>query len=469
MKREADLLGQLERARKGLAEEKSSTKKAVISRRIEELENKIKQVRDLNKSKILEENEPVTTTQNNLIKKIESLEKRIKDKNYAEEKKPEPKLKLDRRTQLLQDKVMELENKFRSDKAKDEYAKLSKWERNWDKVQNVLGVRRILMTIADWSTLGRQLNSLAMNPTKWGVFGKAAKASILSTFSKLKYDRTIDAIHKAEDFRETLEDGIRYNELDAIDPRQRNEMFQKSFIYQIPIAKQIVESSQRAADASLNVARYELYQKFKRVLLAAGKTRESDPEVYEEMAKLVMNSTGSGNLLKMFDNPKAERALGATFFGARLMAATFNRLNPAYYAKMAMKDKTLGKIAIGNLVAYSTTVIAVGLAAKALGADIELDPDKPDFLQIRFGDKVYDVTGGGASYIRTFLRWVEAGHARVTKSKAESNKANKFAFESTYRIHYAFSTIRPIPILIFPKIKLANWLFSIANVTDLLL
>ncbi len=433
LKREADLVGQLERARKGLETEKSPTKKAATNRRIEELENQIKRVQDLNKKKALDEVEPVSVTQKNLLDKIESLEKRIKEKNYAEEKAPAPKLKLDRRTQILQDKVMELENKFRHDKAKDEYAKLSKWERGWDKVQNVTGIRRILLTIGDLSTLFRQLNSLAMNPRKWGVFAKSVKASVTSTFSQLKYDRIIDAIHKSEDFRETLEDGIKYNELDVVDPRQSNEMFQKSLISQVPIAKDIVKSSQRAADASLNVARYELYQKFKRMFLKEGITRESDPEAYKEMAKLVMNSTGSGNLLKMLDHPKSERALGSIFFGAKLMAATFNRLNPAYYVKMVSKNRALGFEAIKDVATYATTMMAIGLAAKAAGATIELDPDKPDFLQIRFGDKVYDITGGAAAYIRVFLRWAEAGHARATGSKAEANKATKFAFESTTR------------------------------------
>lgn len=195
----------------------------------------------------------------------------------------------------------------------------------------------------------------------------------------------------------------------------------------IPILKDGIRASQRIADASLNVARYELYQKYKNALLKNGITRESDPEMYKDMAKLVMNSTGSGNLLSALENHKAEKLLGATFYGARLMAANFNTLNPLYYAKM---PKEVRMEAMKDLAAYTSTMMALGAGLAASGGKISLNPDDSDFLQVRFGEKVYDITSGKAAYIRTFLRNVEAVSARFTKTKYEANKAMEKALQS---------------------------------------
>jgi len=153
----------------------------------------------------------------------------------------------------------------------------------------------------------------------------------------------------------------------------------------------------------------------------------TDPETYKEMGKLVMNTTGSGNLLGMLENQKAQKILGSTFYGARLMAANFNTLNPMYYAKM---PEGVRAEAMKDLAAYTTTMLATTLAAAAAGAKVQLDPEKSDFLQIRVGEKIYDITGGKAAYVRTFLRMVQAGYSRATKSKYEAGKDVEFAGNS---------------------------------------
>jgi hypothetical protein len=168
-------------------------------------------------------------------------------------------------------------------------------------------------------------------------------------------------------FEESVKDGIRYNELDSIDPKKQNEMFPKSFVFKIPILRELITASQRIADASLNVARYELYNKYKRELLRKGITRESDPNEYEQMAKLVMNSTGSGNMLEILESRKAEKVMGSLYYGARLMAANMNTLNPIYYVRM---PKEVRKMAMKDLASYATTVIATTLAFAAAGGAV---------------------------------------------------------------------------------------------------
>jgi hypothetical protein len=445
LRREAELLALLEKARLGEEEAKSESQMAEKSKRIQELERKIKEVKALNKAKELaeegiEEKSPnigkdgVTDADYNqkrqkyLDKKIKKLEDDLKNKNYDKEVKETPKYKVSDKTKKMMDKVIELEKAIAVERYKDQANKLSKWEKAWDKIQNVLGVRRIIQTAVDASIWFRQLAKLTLNPRKWDIARKFIFAGAQSVFSQKNYDRLMYGIHQAPDFEESVKDGIRYNELDSIDPKKQNEMFPKSFVFKIPILRELITASQRIADASLNVARYELYNKYKKELLRKGITRESDPNEYEQMAKLVMNSTGSGNMLEILESRKAEKVMGSLFYGARLMAANMNTLNPIYYVRM---PKEVRKMAMKDLASYTTTVIATTLAFAAAGGAVSMDPDDPEFLQVRFNGKVYDFTAGQAAYIRTFLRWVEFGYARAAKSKFEANEAGAFAWRST--------------------------------------
>lgn len=435
-KREAQLLKELEAARKGEEAAKTEDKKNPYSRRIEELKEKIKEVREKNEQLEMESPEDNSTEiksdaerdkayQKTILNKIKRLEEDLKNKNYSKEPvTPKPFAK-SQKTKILEDKVIAIEKKLAEERYKDEQSKLSGWQKAWDKAQQILGIRRIFQTTLDASIWLRQLGSLVLNPRKWGVAKEFIKAGGKSAFSQKQFDRAMNDIHKTPDYKETVDDGIRYNEID-----KPNEFYPKSFIYKVPVLKQILGVSQRIADASLNVARYELYQKYKKELLRNGVKRENEPEQYKEMAKLVMNATGSGNMLKAFESPKMEKLLGATFYGSRLMAANFNTLNPVYYAKM---PGVVRKAAMKDLASYSATMLTTALGLAASGGNIQLDPDKPDFLQLRFGKKVYDITGGKAAYIRTFMRWVEAGHAAATKSKYEAEKAAEFATFSSFK------------------------------------
>ncbi|MEX5523419.1 hypothetical protein, partial [Bacillus cereus] len=61
--------------------------------------------------------------QKKLTEKAQKLTQEIKDKKYLEEEKLPPVFKKSRKTQLLEDKVIDLENKVRHDRSKAEYEK----------------------------------------------------------------------------------------------------------------------------------------------------------------------------------------------------------------------------------------------------------------------------------------------------------------------------------------------------------
>lgn len=237
------------------------------------------------------------------------------------------------------------------------------------------------------------------------------------------------AIRHDQQYHDMVKDGVVFNDLGSADPDLHNEDFRKSFLYNIPILSEPLKASNRSADAFLNVARYELYKKMRRRLEQQGLTRESDPRAFKYAGGWVMNMTGRGNMHSALEKPAMNAVLGNTFYGARLMASRFNILNPVTYFDPRV-PKAAKVEAMKDMASFTVTVMAAGLALAAAGGSVSLDPDDPDFLQVRFGDKVYDISGGLATYVRTFLRMVKAGYTKATGNKYEGRKATEKAGQS---------------------------------------
>ena len=438
LQREAALIKELENVRKGIEKEKNPAQKVKKNDRITELEDKIKEVKRLNKERdrvpqeftepefaSKTENEALASKRNILTKRIEKLQDDIKNKRYLEEKQAPPKLELDRKTQLLKDRVIKLERQIEAERQKDAYKKMSKTDKALDAFNQITGIRRVMQTAFDLSVSLRQGIMTALNFRKWDVFAKAFGNQMKSVFSDKKFNSLMYDIRNSGEYNKMQEDGIKFNELDSLKNEERNEDFQKSFLYgiKIPIVRQLITepllASQRAADGFLNTARYELYLKYEKQLLKQGITRQSDPEAYKRMADFVMNMTGRGKLISFLESGKANKVVSNTFYGARLMAANINSLNPVKYAKL---PPGVRKDVMKDVLSIVTTTTGIMLAASAAGGTVSLDPDEPDFLQIRFGEKIYDITGGKAAYLRTFFRMVSALYSRVADNKYTQQK-----------------------------------------------
>jgi hypothetical protein len=438
LQREAALLKELENVRKGIEKEKNPAQKVKKNDRILELEDKIKEVKRLNKERdrvpqeftepefaSKTEGELLASKRKMLTKRIEKLQDDIRNKRYLEEKQAPPKLELDRKTQLLKDRVIKMEREIEAERQKDAYRKMSKTEKAFNHFNQITGIRRVMQTAFDLSVTLRQGIRVALNPRKWDVFSKAFANQMKSVFSDKKFNSLMYDIHNSSEYNKMLEDGIKFNELDALKSGEMDGDFQKSFLYgiKIPVARQFISepllASQRAADGFLNTARYELYLKYEKQLLKQGITRQSDPEAYKKMADLVMNMTGRGKLISFLESGKANKVVSNTFYGARLMAANINTLNPVKYAKL---PPGVRKEVMKDMLSYVTTTAGIMLAASAAGYTVEMDPDKPDFLQIRKGDKVYDITGGIAAYLRTFFRMTSALYSRFGDNKYNQEK-----------------------------------------------
>lgn len=81
---------------------------------------------------------------------------------------------------------------------------------------------------------------------------------------------------------------------------------------------------------------------------------------------------------------------------------------------------------------FTVGLIALGVIARGLGYAISFDWDDPDFMKLRKGKSVIDITGGRATYVRTFMRIVNAVYMQAdpTVSHADAKKYSKFAAQS---------------------------------------
>lgn len=436
LQREASLLKELQRERLGEQKAKTEKQKTSSNRRIDELKEKIKEVRNLNKNRAKDTEAPEDASageieynkklQNDLLNKAKKLTTDIRDKNYLQEKEAPKPFKKSRKTQLLEDKVIDLENKIRHERAKDEYNKRSKTRKFFDGVMEVLGVKRIVQTALDISTSFRQGATL-LSPRRADIWAKGFMANLQSVFNPKKFERIMYAIRKDPQYHEMEKDGVRFNDMNAADPLLHNEDFRKSFVYKIPIVSEPLKASARSADAFLNTARYEMYKKMRANLEKKGYTRESDPEAFKKMANWVMNMTGSGKKHKIFDSRDMNTVLGNTFYGANLMASRLNLLNPLTYFDTRI-PKEVRYEAMKDMAAFTSTMVVTATALSYVtGAKISLNPDDADFLQLRYGDKVYDISGGLANYVRTGLRIAKAGYTKVAGTNYEGKKATENA------------------------------------------
>jgi len=438
LKREVDLLKELERTRKWEEKTKSETEKIASNRRIDELKKKIEEVQKLHKEK--EDIEPVEDLsagsiedvakyEAKLQRRIEKLNNDLKEGNYLKEPAKQPIFKKTRKAQILEDRVIDLENKIRHERSKDEYNKRSATKRAFDKVMEVLGIRRLVQSAVDISVPFRQ-GATMLSPRKIDVWAKGFKANLQSVFSPKKFERIMYEIRHDQQYHEMLKDNVVFNDLGSADPNLHNEDFRKSFIYDIPIISEPLKASNRSADAFLNVARYEMYKKLRRNLEAKGFTREADPKAFKYIGNWVMSMTGRGKMHSALEKPAMNAVLGNTFYGARLMASRFNLLNPVTYFDPRI-PKEVRYEAMKDMAAFTTTMITVATALSyATGAKISTNPDDSDFLQLRYDDKVYDISGGLANYVRTGLRIAKAGYTKATGTKYEGKEATKNAGQS---------------------------------------
>lgn len=434
LQRQAKLEMQIENLRNGIVETKNPVKKRRNSEEIEALLEEIKAIKKRNPE--LTYPSKLETRKTWLKNRIEELKEDIRKGNFEPIEEPVPVL-LDQEALKLKDEYIKFKEETRARRQHQEEQSLKGIDKVLKRLQELAATKRLVQTSIDLSIPLRQGITVMLNPRTIGIGSEAYAKMISSVKSEKNYDRMMFDIEQSPKYLESKDDGIVYNEVGSLNPEKRDEFHRDHFLYKAPVLGKLLKASERAASAWTNYARYELYLRGAKTLEAQGKTRENAKKAYEDMAARVMVDTGRGKLPGISDKQTSKegafikKVLGNTLYGARLASAVFRKLNPLYYLNPKV-DRTVRIEALKDMAGYTTGVIATALVARALGYATSLDWDDPDFLKLRKGKEVIDITGGQATYIRTFMRLVNATYnqADPTVSAEDAKKYSKFAKQS---------------------------------------
>lgn len=434
LERQAKLEKKIEELENGILETKNPVHKRAKNEQIAELEQQIKEIKKRHPELTMPSRLEGRKTW--LKNQIENLKEDIRKGNYEPVEPPTPIL-LDDEALRLKDEYIKFKEETRERRQNQERQNLGKIDKAINVLQELAATKRLVQTSIDLSIPLRQGVSVMMNPMTFGIGSKAYKEMVKGTVSEKQYERMMFDIERQPEYLRSKDDGIVYQEVGALNNEKRDEYHRDHFLYKAPVLGKLLRGSERAAAAWTNYARYELYLRGVKLLEAQGKTRANSKQAYEDMAARVMVDTGRGKIPFVKDKNAGEtdgrikRLLGNTLYGARLASAIFRKLDPTYYFNPKI-DRTVRVQALKDMAGYVTGLVALGAAATAYGYTVSFDPDDSDFLKLRKGKEVIDITGGMSTYIRTFLRLVSAAYKQADPdvSHEDANKYANFAFKS---------------------------------------
>lgn len=167
----------------------------------------------------------------------------------------------------------------------------------------------------------------------------------------------------------------------------------------------LVRASSRSFTGYLNYVRFNRFTQLLDAARMAGEDVRVGSSVVRDLAKVVNDFTGRGAIGKEDRYASVTPALNAVFFSPRKISATMQMFNPERFVNPNI-SKTARMAAIRQLGGSLIATGAVLGIAKAMGAQVNMDPRSADFAKIVIGGEKMDLTGGNDTYIRLLGRIV---------------------------------------------------------------
>lgn len=282
--------------------------------------------------------------------------------------------------------------------------------RDWkDVASEVAGLPRALMATGDLSGGFRQAMPLGTRfPKEWA---NANKLSVEWAASPAKYEKAMREIADNPNYQ-VVQDlmGV---DLTGVGALQDEAFLGAGLAEQIPVAGHAVKAADRAYTGVLTKLRWDVANKIiddaggpdqfmKNVENIAGDKTKDYLRAWGEVVNTFTGRGGKkGGLLDQH-----MKTLSTGLFAPRLWAANIQRLNPAWYIRLAKTNPQAAKLAVqsqGTFLAMAGTVL--GMASLA-GAEVGTDPRSADFGKIKVGNTRYDILGGQQQNIVQAMRQV---------------------------------------------------------------
>lgn len=172
----------------------------------------------------------------------------------------------------------------------------------------------------------------------------------------------------------------------------------------------VFRASSRGFTGYLNYVRFSRFvDVLKGIEMRDGIAVAPGSQTAADLAEFVNTFTGRGSLGKTFET--STPLLNTLLFAPRKIAGTVNMFNPYFYYKLSPPARVAALKQITGTLAITGGVLAI---AKAMGADVNMDPRSQEFAKIQIGKTSFDITGGNAIYLRLLARF--ATNQEITKS-----------------------------------------------------
>ncbi len=300
---------------------------------------------------------------------------------------------------------------------------------------DTVSASRSVKTAYDLSAPGKQGFLFTVNHPF--LSAKAFKEQILSLGDSAEKFKLREAKLQADpETKFWKEMGVDYTETSGSSKATHEEAFRSDLANKLPG----VRRSEQAYSTYLNEQRTKVgtvYKKWFKIIQKMGiKVGEED---YRSVAQFINDGTGRGTQARPSSVlGRIERSPVTTqgAFAYRWVKSRFNLMNPVRYAKMPTAARLIAMKEMVQFVGATGLTMAL---AKKLGAEVDTDPDSPDFLKIRAGQQHYDISGGMQNPIRFMFRMTTA-----VKNQAEGQwekRGDKWVDKDTGKEHEGASNI----------------------------
>ena len=400
---------------------------------------------------------------NNAKRRIAELQNKIDIGDFA--KKKQKKIIKDDELRTLIAEKNRIQEKFNKLQYEAELRNRSKPQKVIDALLEVWGITRALRATAEFSFMLIQGGFYAVSHPLTAI--KSLSVAFSHLLSTSRSERFAEQIKTQDWYEGAREDKLAITEVDY-KLSAREELFLNGWVNHIwdviglPLKLVSEKAFQRWKLASfpkafersnvgaMNLIRITRYLKGVEMLEAQGKTRETHPQDYKNVADMVNTFTGRASLGGLENNKATSKLLTTIFFSPKMWASTLKTFTPyafIHFGKMGSaeigntgnfgKDKKVGKrqVSVAQKMAMADYMKYVGLTTAAVMAialrynndddedtSVELDPRSSDFLKIKIGNTRVDPWGGRIQMIVLQARLLAESMNRMTREEGWAAK-----------------------------------------------
>lgn len=312
-------------------------------------------------------------------------------------------------------------------------------------VSNVANLPKTIMSTGDFSAALRQGFGMISRPQWLTAFGKMFKYAA----SEKSYRDLQAEIVSDPNYEIMKKSGLRVSVL-ADKLSSREEQFMSTLVQRIPG----IRHSERAYVGFLNKLRTDVFDALLKSADMNGEDTRPGSQPTKDIANVVNDFTGSGNIGKGDKYANIVPTLNATFFAPRKISATLNKLNPQRYLDPSISP-TARRAALRNLIGQVAATALILSMTKLAGGKVETDPTSADFGKAVWNKTHYDFTGGDATYAVLLARLIENKTKSTTTGKTTAlGKGYKPTTRADLLVKFGRNKLSPLSSLV------ADWLYG---------